>query len=107
MPEKSGNGSPLTPGDSGAKKWPGRRVTAMRRDLQRADLDQMAALVIGGVPRLPADARAAARYELVELRRRLEARRNARGLDAATRAHLAESSARISKVLEAQLSDTP
>jgi hypothetical protein len=86
---------------------PGRRVSAMRRDLQRADLDQMTALVIGSVPRLPADARAAARYELVELRRRLEARRNARGLDAATRAHLAESSARIGKVLEAQLSDTP
>ena len=67
----------------------------------------MTALVIGAMPRLPADARAAARHELVELRRRLEARRNARGLDPATRAHLAESSARIGKMLEAQLSDTP
>ena len=80
-----------------------RSIRAQRRDLQRAWLDRVGELAIGGVERLPADARAVARAELVSLRRRIDARRAAGGLDAYTRAHLAESSDRIEAILEAGL----
>jgi hypothetical protein len=80
-----------------------RSIPAQRRDLQRAWLDRVETLAIGEVDRLPADARAVARAELVSLRRRIEARRAAGGTDAYTRAHLAESSARIEAILEAGL----
>lgn len=80
-----------------------RSIPAQRRDLQRAWLDRVGTLAIGDVDRLPADARAVARAELVSLRRRIEARRAAGGVDAYTRAHLAESSARIEAILEAGL----
>ena len=47
---------------------------AVRRDLQRAYLDQMTALVVRPAPRTPADARAVARRTLKDLNRRLAAR---------------------------------
>jgi hypothetical protein len=80
-----------------------RSIPAQRRDLQRAWLDRVGELAIGDVERLPADARAVARAELVSLRRRIEARRAAGSLDAYTRAHLAESSDRIEAILDAGL----
>jgi len=81
----------------------GRNVSANRRDLQRTYIDRTSELVLDPPERLPADARAVARYQLVELKRRIDARKSAPSLHAYTRAHLSESSARIAKVLEASL----
>jgi len=83
----------------------GRSVKATRRDLQRLYVDRVADLVVGNPERMPADARAVARYQLVELKRRVDGTLAAGGpsLDAYTRAHLSESSARIGKVLDASL----
>jgi hypothetical protein len=78
----------------------GRSITGMRRELQRAYLERMTDLVARRTARMPGDARAAARAQLVELRGRLA---SASGGDAMTRAHLAESRSRIDKALEAGL----
>lgn len=81
-----------------------RNTNAMRRDLQRAHLDDLTRLVVRPADRTPADARAVARMQLRELDRRL-ARVTTAGatLDAYTRAHLDESRARIQKALTAGL----
>jgi len=81
----------------------GRNVSANRRDLQRTYIDRTSELVLNPPERLPADARAVARYQLVGLKRRIDARKSAADLSAYTRAHLSESSARIAQVLEASL----
>ena len=82
-------------------------VTATRRDLQRLYVDRMSELVVGNPERMPADARAVARYQLIDLKRRVDARlASGAAMDAYTRAHLSESSARIGKVLDASLSLT-
>ncbi|MGH8697900.1 MAG: zinc-dependent metalloprotease, partial [Burkholderiales bacterium] len=83
---------------------PGRNVTAMRRDLQRAYLDRLTTLVVRPEERTPADARAVARLRLADLSRRI-ARRLAPPavFDAYTTAHLEEVRARIEKALEAEL----
>ena len=79
-------------------------MSGPRRELQRGYIDEMQELAIGAVPRLPADARSVARAQLASVKRRIDARLAAgTGLDAYTRAHYAESSARIAKVLEAGL----
>ncbi len=84
-----------------------RNITSIRRDLQRAYLDRMTDIVVGDPPRLPADARAVGRAQLTQLKRRIDARVAAgAALDAYTRAHLAESSARIGKILEAGLTES-
>ena len=80
-----------------------RNVSTMRRELQRNYLEMMRQLAIGDVPRLPADARSVARAQLSSTKSRLDARLAAGGLDAYTRAHYAESSARIARILDAQL----
>ena len=80
-----------------------RPVRATRRDLQRAHLDRLGELVVADVPRLPADARSVARWQLASLKQRLDGRLAGGGLDAYTRAHFAESSARIGKLLGAEL----
>jgi hypothetical protein len=77
-----------------------RAITASRRDLQRAYLDAMTDLIVDPEEGTPADARSVARWELNELRGRIEA---ATSTDAYTRAHLAESMARIDKALDAGL----
>ena len=81
-----------------------RTTSAVRRDLQRAYIDQMTQIVVQPAPRTPADARSVARSQLRDLNRRIGAA-VARGstLDAYTRAHLEESSARIQKALTAGL----
>jgi hypothetical protein len=79
-----------------------RNVSANRRDLQRTYIDRMSTLVLDTPERMPADARSVGRQQLKELKRRIDATSGA-SVNAYTRAHLAESSARIGKVLEAEL----
>jgi hypothetical protein len=76
---------------------------AVRRDLQRAYLDQMTALVVRPAPRTPADARAVARRTLRDLDRRLATASGSATLNPYMTAHLEESRARIQKVLNAGL----
>jgi hypothetical protein len=82
---------------------PRRNINAPRRDLQRAYLDQMTALVVRPPVRTPADARAVARQQLRDLERRLAPRPAGPALDPYTTAHLEESRARIQKALTAGL----
>ena len=77
-------------------------ISADRRDLQRAYLDTMARLVVNPADRTPADARAVARWQLNELRDRIDSAQSGAS-DAYTRAHLFEALARIDKTLEAGL----
>ena len=77
-------------------------ISADRRDLQRAYLDTMARLVVNPADRTPADARAVARWELAQLRARIDAAQ-AGASDGYTQAHLFEALARIDKTLEAGL----
>ena len=76
---------------------------AVRRDLQRAYLDQMTALVVRPAPRTPADARAVARQTLKDLNRRLGSASQSAALSTYMSAHIDESRARIQKALEASL----
>lgn len=76
---------------------------AVRRDLQRAYLDQMTALVVKPPPRTPADARAVARRTLKDLDRRLASAAGSATLNAYMSAHIDESRARIRKALDAGL----
>ena len=77
-------------------------ISANRRDLQRAYLDAMARLVVNPADRTPADARAVARWELAQLRTRIDAAQPSAS-DGYTQAHLFEALARIDKTLEAGL----
>ncbi len=80
-------------------------ITSVRRDLQRAHLGRMIAMVVSPPPGLPEDARAVARMTLTGLGNQLE-RALARGgdrLDAYTRAHLTDSRERIAQALEAPM----
>jgi hypothetical protein len=94
--------------------WAGRRATSVdsyRRNLQRAHLELLSDKALDRVagtrsafnPSTPEDARSLARYELQRLSTRIGQRMGDRGLDQVTRAHLAESKARIDQVLEASL----
>ena len=83
---------------------PSRSVIALRRDLQRAYLERLVNMVARPEAGTPADARASARAQLVDLDRRIAARMVARAsLDAITQAHYADSRARIAHALEAGL----
>ena len=77
-------------------------IAADRRDLQRAYLDAMTRLIVKPMNGTPADARAVARWELTQLRSRIDSAQ-AGASDAYTRAHLFEALARIDKALEAGL----
>jgi hypothetical protein len=77
-------------------------ISADRRDLQRAYLDSMARLVVNPANGTPADARAVARWELAQLRDRVDSAQSG-ALDGYTQAHLFEALARIDKTLEAGL----
>jgi hypothetical protein len=77
-------------------------ISADRRDLQRAYLDAMTRLVVNPANGTPADARAVARWELHQLRDRIDAAQSG-ALDAYTQAHLFEALARVDKTLEAGL----
>ena len=81
-----------------------------RRDLQRVHIDALTALLLRreDSPAADPDSRALARYQLAELRRRLqEKEKSLASLDGYTRAHLADLSARIAKVLDAAVLESP
>ena len=80
----------------------GGTIAADRRDLQRAYLDAMTRLIVKPASGTPADARAVARWELTQLRNRIDSAQ-AGASDGYTRVHLFEALARIDKALEAGL----
>ena len=91
-------------GPTGRRSEPG-RITSVRRDLQRAHLNRMIAMVVAPPAGLPEDARAVARMTLTSLATQLE-RALARGgdrLDPYTRAHLTDSRERIAQALDAPM----
>jgi hypothetical protein len=79
----------------------GRNVTSIRRDLQRMYLGELIQLHVRPNPGTPDDARAIARVALVELNGRLARALTAGGLDAYSRAHYADSRAKIEQALRA------
>jgi hypothetical protein len=82
---------------------PGRNVSSMRRDLQRLWLDRMTELLVRPPDRMPADARALARYHLRDVRDRLAKRLTPPArFDAYTAAHLLDAKERIDKALGAE-----
>lgn len=88
----------------GARK----NINSFRRNLQRRHLDQMTRLLLDvratpTSPAVPEDARSLARHDLTNLARRVGQTINVESLDTNTRAHLAESKARIDRVLEASI----
>jgi hypothetical protein len=80
----------------------GRNVASIRRDLQRMYLGELMQLHVSPNPGTPDDARAIARVTLVDLNGRLTRALSAGGLDAYTRAHYADSRAKIEQALRAQ-----
>jgi hypothetical protein len=78
-----------------------RNSTPIRRNLQRIYTDQLAALAL--TESAPGDASALARLELSELSARLGRALSGARIDRSTRAHLAETRARVDRVLEATL----
>jgi hypothetical protein len=94
--------------------WGGRGardVDSFRRNLQRAHLEQLVDKLLNrrsgapsvGNPNTPEDARSLARYELSRLSGRLGQVMGSGSLDRMTRAHFAESRARIDRALDASL----
>ncbi len=80
-------------------------ITSVRRDLQRAHLSRMTAMVVSPAAGLPEDARAVARMTLTSLGTQLD-RALGRGgdrLDPYTRAHLTDSRERITQALDAPM----
>jgi hypothetical protein len=74
-----------------------------RRDLQRAYVDKLAALVVSPAPGTPDDARALARLQLTRIDQRITtAMAGKTTLGDYTRAHFLETRARIKRALEAQ-----
>jgi Met-zincin/Domain of unknown function (DUF5117) len=79
-------------------------ISAMRRSLQREYVATMIGLMLQPAPGTPEDARTLAWAELTALRERLLAAQRHPAADPYTRAHLAESAARIARALEARMS---
>jgi hypothetical protein len=88
-------------------------VDSFRRNLQRSYIDQMSRVVLNRSPSpwwtpVPEDARSLARYNFSQLSEKLGAAlKGGNGLNVETKAHLAESKARIDAVLNADLVVTP
>jgi hypothetical protein len=89
---------------------PPRNIVAARRDLQRAHVDVLAQLLVrreDGTVADP-DSRALARYQLGELRKRLQEReKSLAALDGYSRAHLSDVATRIGKILDATVQENP
>jgi hypothetical protein len=88
----------------GARK----NINSFRRNLQRRHLEQMTRILLDVratpmSPSVPEDARSLARHDLTSLSRRVGQTMNLESLDTNTRAHLAESKARIDRALEASV----
>ncbi len=79
-------------------------ISSFQRNLQREYLERLAALANGPADRAPAQKPVSdlAAQKLGEVKARLDAVKDRPGLDPYSRAHLAESSKRIEKVLEAR-----
>ncbi|MDH5283532.1 MAG: zinc-dependent metalloprotease, partial [Gemmatimonadota bacterium] len=82
-----------------------RNAVALRRQLQRAHLDQLSALLLPSRPGawMVEDARSIARAELQQVDARLAQAEKAGGLDRMTQAHIAESRASIERTLQARM----
>ena len=83
---------------------PPKNIVAARRELQRLYVERLAQLAAprDRVSEGGADLRSLARFQLLELRRRLQEREKASAsLDSYTRAHLADVASRMTKVLDA------
>jgi len=78
-----------------------RSTDAVRRNLQRIYTDRLASLALSGA--VPGDASALARLELTELSRRLGSALGRSRIDRVTKAHLAETKARVDRTLEASI----
>ncbi len=78
-----------------------RNTNAIRRNLQRIYVDRLATLALSRA--VPGDASALSRLELSDLSRRVDAALGRARIDRATRAHLAETKARIERTLEASI----
>jgi hypothetical protein len=80
---------------------PGKNIPSIRRDLQRAYLEGMSALVVSPTADTPADARSVARMYLQQVHDRIDARLKppAFAFDEYTRAHLIEARAQLKKAL--------
>lgn len=79
-------------------------ITSFRRNLQRGFIEQFSLLLHPTTMGVPEDARSLVRHELSQLSDRIEAILGFdTSLDVTTRAHLAESKARIDQALEATL----
>jgi hypothetical protein len=81
------------------------RISSVRRDLQRAHLNRMIAMIVSPPAGLPEDARAVARMTLTTLGAQLD-RALTRGgdrLDPYSRAHLTDSRERIAQALDAPM----
>jgi hypothetical protein len=81
----------------------GRNTGSIRRDLQRAYLVELLRMVVNPVLGTPDDARTVARLTLTELSGRLGRALASNHLDEYTRAHFADSRARIEQALTAQV----
>jgi hypothetical protein len=79
----------------------GRNVSSLRRQLQRAHLDQLISMVVNPTGPAPEDAKILAWDQLKQLERSL-ALASRRSSDEYTRVHLAESRMRITRALEAK-----
>jgi hypothetical protein len=80
---------------------PGKNIPSIRRDLQRAYLEGMTALVVSPTADTPADARSVARMYLQQVHDRIDSRLKppAFTFDDYSRAHLIEARAQIKKAL--------
>jgi hypothetical protein len=97
----------------GASPRAPRNIDSYRRNLQRSYIEQMTRVLLNRAAvswfaPVPEDARSLARYEFMQLSNQLDqALRTGANLNVETRAHLAESKARIETALQASLTITP
>ena len=90
----------------GSRGGSAKSASSFRRNLQRVYLEHYIGVMMGtwgGGEPVPDDASALARYELTSVAGRIDAVMDSPGLDLQTRAHLAESKARIERALDASL----
>ena len=81
-----------------------RSIDSFRRNLQRAHVDQLIAVMLDQGPEVPEDARSLSRLHLKRIDGRVEGALEREALDDFTRAHLEETHARIQRALDAQFS---
>lgn len=95
--------APVAPNVPAPASFVKKPITMMRRALQREHLGMMVGMMLQPAPGTPEDARTLAWSELTALKSRLVAASQAPTADTYTRAHLAESAARITRALDARV----